>query len=276
MKALLKTELAPAAHRAGTVDANRVSVERAILHMRANVAEPLELDRLAEIAAVSKFHFVRVFDEVTGTTPLHFLSCLRVQRAKELLLSSEASVTDICMEVGYASLGSFSTTFTSLVGFSPQEFRTLPKRMNALEFAGAIWRYLASRRKSSGPQLEGMIEGPSGKRGFIFVGTFDRGVPQGIPTDGTVLLKPGGFRIRRPQAAEFHLLAVLIPFSTSLTDLVTNLPVELVASLRMQAGNGDGCIKPRLTLRPLRLTDPPIVLALPALPPLRAQQEVAA
>lgn len=269
---LIKTELATTTHRADTVEAYQTAVERAIRHMKSNVAEPLDLERLADIAAVSKFHFVRVFNDVTGTTPVHFLSCLRVQRAKELLLRSEASVTDICMAVGYASLGSFSKTFNSLVGFSPQEFRALPKRMNALEFAGAIWRYLASRRKIAGPRLEGVIEGPPRKRGFIFVGAFDGGVPQGIPDDGTVLLKPGGFRIRQPRAAEFHLLAVLIPFSASLGDLVTNLPVELVASLRVERDETGARAKPRLVLRPLRLTDPPIVLALPALPPLRAGQ----
>src|SRR4030066_175369 len=61
------------------------------------------------------------FDEITGTPPHHFLACLRMQRAKELLLQSESSITDICLEVGYTSLGSFSTTFRELVGFSPQE-----------------------------------------------------------------------------------------------------------------------------------------------------------
>jgi AraC family transcriptional regulator len=260
----------PAVHRENTSEAHHVAVVRAIQHMRENLADPLDLEQLAQIALVSKFHFVRVFDELTGTTPLHFLSCLRVQRAKELLLRSDASITDICMEVGYASLGSFSKTFNSLVGLSPQEFRALPKRMNALEFAGTIWRYLASRRKFTGPKLEGVIEGPPKARGFIFVGAFNGGVPQGVPDDGTILLKPGVFRIRKPSEAAFHLLAVLVPFSASLGDLVTNLPVELVASLRVQNDGAGLVVKPCLHLRPLRPTDPPIVLALPALPPLRA------
>lgn len=223
---LIKTELAAIPHRADTVEANTAAVERAIRHMRTHIAEPLDLGRLAGIAAVSKFHFVRVFNELTGTTPLHFHSCLRVQQAKVLLLRSKLSITDICMEVGYASLGSFSKTFNTLVGFSPQDFRCLPKRMNALEFAGAIWRYLASRRRIQGPQLRGTIDGPARKRGFIFVGAFSGGVPQGIPENGTVLIKPSAFRIRRPSEPVFHLLAVLVPFSSSLTDLVTNLPVN--------------------------------------------------
>ena len=65
---LIKTDLAATPHRSDTVDAYQASVERAIRHMKANLAEPLDLDRIAEIAAVSKFHFVRVFDQLTGTT----------------------------------------------------------------------------------------------------------------------------------------------------------------------------------------------------------------
>jgi hypothetical protein len=174
------------------------------------------------------------------------------------------------MEVGYASLGSFSKTFSNLVGLSPLDFRTLPKRMNALKFASAVWRFLGSRQKTSGPQLEGIVEGPSRPRGFTFVGTFIRGVPQGIPYSGTVLLSHGDFRVNRPSTSEFHLMAVLIPFSANLTAMITNLPVRLVASLRLKDSDLAGPDKPRLRLRPLRPTDPPIVLALPALPPLLA------
>lgn len=263
---LIKTDLSATAHRADTVDANRVSVERAILHMKANLVEPLDLDRLAEIAAVSKFHFVRVFDQVTGTTPHHFLGCLRVQRAKELLLKSDESITDICMKVGYASLGSFSTTFTVLVGLTPQDFRAMPKKMDAMQFAKTIWGFLAARHAVKGPKLEGVVEGPARPKGFTFVGTFTKGVPQGVPYSGTVLLTHGTFRIKRPVTPEFYLMAVLVPFTANLTSIVATIPVGLVASLRVQNAEIDAGIKPRLRLRPISPTDPPIVLALPALP----------
>ena len=263
---LIKTELATTAHRPDTVDAYQVSVERAIRHMKENLAEPLDLDRIAEIAAVSKFHFVRVFDQITGTTPHHFLGCLRMQRAKELLLTSDSSITNICMEIGYTSLGSFSTNFTALVGFSPQDFRAMPKKMDALKFAKTIWGFLAARYQVTGPLLEGVVEGPSRPRGFTFVGTFNKGVPQGIPYSGTVLLKHGTFRIKRPVEPEFYLMAVLVPFTANLKSIVTTIPVGLVASLRVQNADLDAGIKPLLRLRPLATTDPPIVLALPALP----------
>lgn len=267
---LIKTDLAAMAHRADTFEAHLASVERAIRHMKANLAEPVDLGRLAEIAGISKFHFVRVFDQTTGTTPHNFLACLRMQRAKERLLQSETSITDVCLEVGYNSLGTFSKTFSELVGLSPQQFRTMPRRLSAKQFATAIWRYLAARKKISGPVIEGVVEGPRTPKGFTFVGTFTRGVPLGVPFSGTVMIRHGRFRIERPKDAEFYLLAALMPLSANFTDMVANLPIRLVASLRVTNQAGAAKEQPILRLRPLRPTDPPIVLALPALPPLRA------
>ena len=185
------------------------------------------------------------------------------------MLTTGLSVTDICLEVGYTSLGSFSKTFGLLVGVPPQEFRAYPKRMNPLQFARAIWHFLASDQKVTGRKLEGVVEGAGRRRGFTFVGTFTKGVPQGVPFSGTVMLQTGRFCIQRPDMDEFHLLAAFIPLSANLTTIVTTLPIEWVASGRVQAGELDRGVKPRLRLRPLRVTDPPIVLALPALPPWR-------
>lgn len=264
----MKGELPTTCHRDDTAAAYQTAVERVVCHMRAHLDEPLNLDHLAQIAAISKFHFVRVFDEITGATPHHFLACLRVQRAKELLLTSETSITEICLEVGYASLGSFSKTFASLVGVPPQDFRKMPKRLNARLFARAVWRYLTASQPVPDPVLEGVVEGPSRPRGFIFVGTFDSGVPQGVPYSGTVMLRQGVFRIKRPATAEFHLMAVLIPFSASFSAIAANLPVGLVASLRLHNPATPSGTNPCLCLRPVRPTDPPIVLAFPALPEL--------
>jgi AraC-like DNA-binding protein len=265
----MKADLQATSHRGDTVEAYETAVVRAIRHMREHLAEPLDLDELAQIAAISKFHLVRVFDETTGTTPHHFLSCLRIQRAKELLLKSVTSITEVCLEVGYNSLGTFSKTFSELVGLSPQEFRAMPKRLTARQFATTIWRYLAARKKICGPTIEGVVEGPRQPKGLTFVGTFTHGVPQGVPFSGTVMVGYGKFRIERPTMPEFHLLAALVPLSADLTSMMANIPISLVASLRVQNGKGDTLAKPRLELRPLRPTDPPIVLALPALPPLR-------
>lgn len=253
------------AHRADTAQAHVACVERAVLHMRARFQEKLDLAEIARVAAMSKYHLVRVFNEVTGTTPRHFVACLRMQRAKELLLTSDRPISEICLEVGYASLGTFSTTFTSLVGVSPQEFRALPKRPTVRQFATAVWRYLAGHRRKAGPLLRGVVEGPEGKGGFTFVGTFTGGVPQGAPYSGTVMTSLGAFCIEMPPVAQFHLLATVVPFSAPLSSLVTHLPSGLIASQRVRKPAAGGSPTFRLQLRPPRLTDPPIVLALPAL-----------
>jgi AraC family transcriptional regulator len=266
---LIKSDLAADAHRGDTLEAYRTAVERAIAYMKEHLTEPFDLDQLARLAAVSKYHLVRVFDEMTGISPRYFQACLRIQRAKELLLAPGASVTDVCSDVGYTSLGSFSNTFRELVGLSPEAFRALPKRLTVKQFASAVWGYLASDRKVSGPPLEGLVETPSSSRGFIFAGTFTRGVPQGVPFSGTVMVKPGPFRIECPDLPEFYLMAVLIPFTANLSAMVATLPVGLVASVRVSNPVGGPAEKPCLRLRPLRATDPPILLALPALPPWR-------
>ena len=267
---LIRSDLAADAHRGATLEAYRTAVERAIAHMKAHLTEPADLDQLACVAAVSKYHLVRVFDEMTGVSPRYFLACLRMQRAKELLLATNTSVTEVCFEVGYSSLGTFSNTFRDLVGLTPEAFRALPKKLSLRQFATTVWAYLASDRKLAGPALEGVVANPSRSRGFIFVGAFTRGVPQGAPYSGTVMVKPGAFRIQRPNLADFYLLAVLVPFTAKLSAMIATLPVGLVASLRVSASDPGAAGKPALRLRPPRATDPPILLALPALPPWRA------
>jgi len=266
----MKCEPAISAHRDDTLEAYETSVERVICHMKAHLDAPLDLDEIARIAIISKFHLVRVFDEITGTTPHHFLSCLRIQRAKEILLETDTPVTDVCLDVGYNSLGTFSKTFTELVGVSPQEFRALPRRLTAKQFATTIWRYLATRRKVFGPAVQGVVEGPGTPKGFIFVGTFTSGVPLGVPFSGTIMAGHGKFCLERPAASRFHLLAALVPFSANLAEMVVNIPISLVASLRVSEEDFLTREAPRLCLRPLRPTDPPIVMALPTLPPLRS------
>lgn len=85
--------------------------------------EPLDLDRMAAEAGFSKFHFARAFKDVYGETPASYLTRRRVERAKDLLRSANLTVTEVCMLVGFSSLGSFSTRFSGLVGMSPSAFQ---------------------------------------------------------------------------------------------------------------------------------------------------------
>ena len=86
-------------------------------------AEPLDLTALAEVAGVSKYHFLRCFAAEYGSTPAQYLSERRVERAQDLLRATNLTVTEICHLVGFTSLGSFSSRFSELVGCSPSAYQ---------------------------------------------------------------------------------------------------------------------------------------------------------
>ena len=86
-------------------------------------AGPLDIAALARIASVSEAHFVRTFRATFDETPHRYLQRRRVERAMFLLRESDRSVTDICFEVGFNSLGTFSRTFHEIVGATPIAYR---------------------------------------------------------------------------------------------------------------------------------------------------------
>jgi transcriptional regulator GlxA family with amidase domain len=86
-------------------------------------AQPLDVAALARIAQVSPTHFTRTFRATFGETPHRYLQRRRVERAMSLLRDTDRSVTDICFAVGFGSLGTFSRTFSAIVGRSPREYR---------------------------------------------------------------------------------------------------------------------------------------------------------
>ena len=81
------------------------------------------IEELAREVRISPFHFIRQFEAVFGVTPHQFRIQSRLDLAKALLAGGQHSVTDVCMEVGFSSLGSFSTLFTRRVGETPSMYR---------------------------------------------------------------------------------------------------------------------------------------------------------
>ncbi|ATL28781.1 helix-turn-helix transcriptional regulator [Streptomyces formicae] len=100
-----------------------VRLRRARDRMDREYAQPLDVPALAADALMSPGHFSRSFRAAYGETPYSYLMTRRIERAKALLRRGDLSVTDVCMEVGCTSLGSFSSRFTELVGESPSAYR---------------------------------------------------------------------------------------------------------------------------------------------------------
>jgi AraC-like DNA-binding protein len=98
-------------------------LRRARDHVDRNYREPLDLDGLARVAGVSKYHFARSFEVTYGETPMRYLTRRRIERAQDLLRAANLTITEVCMLVGFSSLGSFSSRFTQLVGESPTAYR---------------------------------------------------------------------------------------------------------------------------------------------------------
>ncbi|HEX9550307.1 MAG TPA: AraC family transcriptional regulator [Candidatus Limnocylindrales bacterium] len=91
--------------------------------MDRSYAEPLDVRTVAAVAHVSAAHFSRSFRAVFGETPHRYLQRRRVERSMFLLRETDRSVTDICFDVGFTSLGTFSRTFRSIVGETPTGYR---------------------------------------------------------------------------------------------------------------------------------------------------------
>jgi AraC-like DNA-binding protein len=107
-------------------------------------AKPLTVDRLAGRCALSPYHFIRAFRAAFGVTPHQYLRARRLDRAKELLVTTPLPVTEICDQIGFQSLGSFSSLFRRITGETPAEYRD--KRRKNVYIPGCFVRmYRADR-----------------------------------------------------------------------------------------------------------------------------------
>ncbi len=114
-------------------------------------AQPLDAPALARIAYVSEAHFIRTFRATFGETPHRYLQRRRVARAMFLLRDTDRRVTDICLAVGFGSLGTFSRTFRDIVGESPTSYRRRGPLIPVPTCFGMAWRRPSSFGEAAGP-----------------------------------------------------------------------------------------------------------------------------
>lgn len=121
-------------------------------------ARPLDVAALARAALMSPAHFSRRFRAAYGETPYAYLMTRRIERAKALLRRGDLSVTEVCLEVGCTSLGSFSARFTELVGETPTAYRARDHRALA-SVPGCLARDLTRPRRDPSRNGEAALAG---------------------------------------------------------------------------------------------------------------------
>ena len=238
-------------------------VARLIRLMRSS-DDPLTLDDLAESAGLSPFHFARIFRAVAGIPPVEFQTALRFERAKSLLLTSPASVTEICYEVGYGSLGTFSRRFKQMVGVTPAQFREMPEIVSGMSLETEM-----TRRSYPGvgsvARVEGDIVAP-GNSSRIYVGLFTDRFPTSRPLVGQMLPQAGPFVLPDVPVGRSYLMVAALPAAGDpLSQLLLGDDIRVGGGGVVDVRVGNERIRRDISLRPVMPTDPPIVTSLPAL-----------
>jgi AraC-like DNA-binding protein len=237
---------------------------RAINAMRANLGELLTVDDMARAAMFSKFHFTRIFQRTTGLSPRRFLSALRLERAKRLLVSTSLNVTDISLRVGYNSVGTFSSRFSRSVGLSPTMYRRLAHR----QLAGYAPQIPTDPADNTCPPSQARIQGlirpaRTGRTGLVFVGLFPERIPEGRPARCTILVEPGPFDFEQVPAGTWHVLAQSVSDDYMPTADADGLDQSVsVAAHGPVMIDADTVTRIELDLQPVRALDPPFLMAL--------------
>lgn len=245
------------------------AVERSIRHMRGNIGDEHSLRNLARSALLSPFHFHRVFRQITDSTPARYLAAWRMAEAKQLLASSSENVTDICMRVGYSSLGTFTSQFGRLVGISPRRFRQLVTDLGDEPFHDVLQGLRGGLTPPRVAQVRGTISGGSGA--LALVGLFVSGIPQERPAACAIVQPPSALVFGGLPDGEFHPFAVGCPRSVRVRDMMVGDDDELTflaSTAKSIIIAGGRCVSEQpfeLTLRRRHQLDPPMVSVLPLL-----------
>jgi AraC family transcriptional regulator len=241
--------------RPDTLDSHARAVQRVIATIRSRLDEDITLEEMAAIAYMSRYHFNRTFRRITGLPPCRFLAKLRVEAATQMLLNTNHRITDICLDVGYSSLGTFIRRFSELLGTSPRRLRTMRRSPS---------RELLKRLDTEKVSVRGHVEAPPSFSGPIFIGLFHDRIPEGTPVACAINLEPGEYVMRAVPPGRYYLFALGLPHPTRLDDFFRCDAALRGGGQRVVVNNeAVGCAP--IALREPALTDPPVLLNLPAL-----------
>jgi AraC-like DNA-binding protein len=193
---------------------------RVVDQLRREPERTLSLGEIAEIAALSPFHVIRVFKSITRYTPASYQTANRIQQAKRLLVAERSSVTDACFAVGFSSLGSFSQRFATLAGVNPSDYRASLGRLDDLaERLTRLDRRPLDDLDAQGT-VSGRLIGECPLDAFYFVGLFPPGPPQGYPIAGDTLTGPGEFVIRHVPDGTYVIYSAVVAHPSRTVDWV--------------------------------------------------------
>lgn len=250
--------------RPSTIAAHHEAVERVIRMMHNRLDESLTLQEMSRIAYISPYHFNRIFRQITGIPPNQFFYALRLETAKRLLLTTNTSVTDVCFDVGYNSLGTFIRRFTGLVGLSPSRFRSLARHATDSLSLPTVSRFDLAPATSA-VTISGRITAPEWFTGTIFVGLFTTPIPQGAPIFGTVIEQPGPYHVPSVADGVYYILAAGLARSKDVSEYFLYETTLRGGGEPVLIRNGIVEGSTDLSLRPPEAFDPPILMTLPLL-----------
>jgi AraC family transcriptional regulator len=258
--------LLKSSHRSSTLDLHALAVERVIRTLYERLDDPPSLKDMAAMVFLSPCHFTHVFHRITGIAPREFLAALRLETAKRLLLTTVRSVTEICFDVGYSSLGTFTKRFTHSVGISPSRLRVLAEQFT-LPPLDLLRDYCMDQERRVGESVTGCLHVPVGFEGLIFVGLFSSPLPQSLPVGCTLVTSQNTYAIPSMPNGNYYLFAAACAWSQDpMTYLLSHAWLRGGLNQRpvlIREGQIKGPTE--VQLRPAQVTDPPILIALPLL-----------
>ncbi|MFC4601296.1 helix-turn-helix transcriptional regulator [Cohnella hongkongensis] len=243
-------------------------IDEAIAYIHSHLDEPLLLSRLAGHIGYSPFHFNRLFKMRIGVPPLYYVSAIRLQKAKELLLQTNLSVRDVGLEIGQLSLGTFTTRFTEKVGMTPSQFRSSPTladdRLRALRQLNQ-WRDV--RRIEPGrSSIAGRVVPLVPFEGVVLIGLFAKPIPEGVPEHGTLTSGSMEFVLHNVKPGIYYLMATSVAWNAKAMEILlphTTLRTRSREPIVVEAGRP--VPEQIVTLHPPLPDDPPILISLPLL-----------
>ncbi|MGH3897299.1 MAG: helix-turn-helix domain-containing protein [Pseudonocardiaceae bacterium] len=259
--------------RRGSDAEARNTVLRVVESIQENLAEQISVDDMAHTALLSRFHFSRVFKQITGLSPGHFLSAMRLEAAKRYLTFTSLTVVEITHRVGYTSVGTFGSRFARSVGLPPTRYRELGPL--------AMWSPCghAGPDRDSVTMVRGRIR-PSqpGPAETVFVGLFPEPIAEGPLACGSVVDRDGWYALSHVPEGIWHLLAYSVPAAGGEPADIATVPGEplpgaaaLDGDAQQHVGSfGPVTVHPRaavhladVRLRPRCPLDPPVLLVPP-------------